>query len=79
MLHASKILESVKSKTDNFDQKVGVDIIRHALRIPTKTIANNAGVEGAVVVGKVLENNDYNYGYNAAKGRVISYILDNNS
>lgn len=54
---------------DSFDQKVGVDIIRHALLIPTKTIASNAGVEGAVVVGKILESNDYNYGYNAATGR----------
>lgn len=43
----------VKLGEGNFDQKIGVQIIQNALRVPMKTIASNAGVEGAVVVGKV--------------------------
>ena len=53
LLHASKTLDAVRDKLENFDQKIGVTIIQNALRVPTKTIASNAGVEGAVVVGKV--------------------------
>lgn len=53
LLHASKTLDDVKVKLDNFDQKIGVQIIQNALRVPMKTIASNAGVEGAVIVGKV--------------------------
>ncbi|EFJ52217.1 hypothetical protein VOLCADRAFT_79395 [Volvox carteri f. nagariensis] len=69
LLHASKALDDVKSKLDNFDQKIGVQIIQNALRVPMKTIASNAGVEGAVVVGKVLELEDPAMGYNAATGQ----------
>ncbi|GLC33441.1 Mitochondrial chaperonin 60 [Pleodorina starrii] len=68
LLHASKTLDDVKTKLDNFDQKIGVQIIQNALRVPMKTIASNAGVEGAVVVGKVLEIEDPATGYNAATG-----------
>ncbi|GIL65546.1 hypothetical protein Vafri_19298 [Volvox africanus] len=69
LLHASKTLDDVKVKLDNFDQKIGVQIIQNALRVPMKTIASNAGVEGAVVVGKVLEFEDPATGYNAATGQ----------
>ncbi|GIL83082.1 hypothetical protein Vretimale_11474 [Volvox reticuliferus] len=69
LLHASKTLDDVKVKLDNFDQKIGVQIIQNALRVPMKTIASNAGVEGAVVVGKVLELEDPSMGYNAATGQ----------
>lgn len=68
LLHASKELEAVKAKLQNFDQQVGVNIIQNALRVPMKTIASNAGVEGAVIVGKVLEMSDPSQGYNAATG-----------
>ena len=64
LLHASKILDG--ENYDNFDQNIGKDIVQRAIRIPCKTIANNAGVEGAVVVGKVLESDNTNFGYNAA-------------
>jgi chaperonin GroEL len=51
--------------TANEDQKMGVNIIRQALMAPTKQIANNAGVEGSVVIHKILESNDFNHGYDA--------------
>jgi len=64
LLYASRDLDKIP--TANFDQKVGVQIIQNALKMPTYTIAANAGVEGAVVVGKLLEQNSLDIGYNAA-------------
>ncbi|MCM1322750.1 MAG: chaperonin GroEL [Acetobacter sp.] len=64
LLYATKALEKVNPV--NQDQKVGVDIIRRSLQAPIRQIAENAGVDGAVVAGKLLEGTDYNYGYNAA-------------
>lgn len=58
-----------KLETKNFDQKVGVQIIQRALKKPIKTIASNAGVEGDVVVEKVLEKNDSSWGYDASEGK----------
>lgn len=58
----------------NQDQKVGVDIIRRAIQEPLRQIATNAGVDGAVVVGKVLEAKDANIGYNAATGEYTDLI-----
>ncbi|MET3926526.1 chaperonin GroEL [Devosia sp. 2618] len=52
----------------NADQAAGIAIVRRALQEPVRTIANNAGAEGSVVVGKILENNSPNFGYNAATG-----------
>lgn len=54
--------------------KVGVQIIQNALKVPTHTIASNAGVEGAVVVGKLLETSDENVGYNAATGEYVDMV-----
>jgi chaperonin GroEL len=69
LVYASRTLEGVKEKCENFDQTVGVQIIQRAIRVPAATIANNAGVEGAVIVGKLLEREgDENVGYNAATG-----------
>ena len=64
LLYATKALEGINPT--NQDQRVGVDIIRRALQAPIRQIAENAGVDGAVVAGKLLENTDYNFGYNAA-------------
>ena len=64
LLYATKALANVNPT--NQDQKVGVDIIRRALQAPIRQIAENAGVDGAVVAGKLLESTDYNFGYNAA-------------
>ncbi|MDR3031439.1 MAG: chaperonin GroEL [Holosporales bacterium] len=53
-------------KVENEDQKIGVNIIKHALSAPARQISDNAGVEGAVVIAKILENKEFNYGYDAA-------------
>ena len=63
LLKASKILADVKG--DNADQNAGIAIIRRALQAPIRQIAENAGVEGSIVVGKVLENNSVTFGFNA--------------
>lgn len=63
LLKASKILADVKG--DNADQNAGIAIIRRALQAPIRQIAENAGVEGSIVVGKVLESNDASFGFNA--------------
>ncbi|MFT5487549.1 MAG: chaperonin GroEL [Alphaproteobacteria bacterium] len=64
LLYATKALEKVTPAND--DQRVGMEIIRKALQAPVRQIAENAGVEGSVVVGKLLDNKDANFGYNAA-------------
>ncbi len=63
LLYSIKALENLNPA--NNDQKVGIDIIRRAIQTPLRQIADNAGVDGAVVAGKLLEQNDTNYGYNA--------------
>lgn len=72
LLYASKELE--KLPTANFDQKIGVQIIQNALKTPVYTIASNAGVEGAVVVGKLLESDNPDLGYDAAKGEYVDMV-----
>jgi len=66
LLYASEALAKVK--TENEDQKVGVDIVRRALQTPTRQIAVNAGVDGSIVVGKLLEGKDRNLGFDAQTG-----------
>jgi chaperonin GroEL len=66
LLYATRNLKNLKF--DNFDQNVGVKIITEALKVPCKAIANNAGTDGAVVVGKLLEKEDNQLGYNAQTG-----------
>lgn len=63
LLHASKVLENLKGA--NMSQNTGIALIKNAIRIPTQTIADNAGVAGAVVVGKLLETADTAIGYDA--------------
>ena len=63
LLRASRVLDKVNAEND--DQRVGVDIVRKALQTPVRQIAENSGVEGSIVVGKLLEKNDQNFGYNA--------------
>jgi chaperonin GroEL len=63
LLKCSKVLDTLKVEGD---QKVGVDIVRRAVEAPMRWIATNAGVEGSIVVQKVRDNKDANYGYNAA-------------
>ena len=66
LLRAKKALEGLKG--ENEDVQAGIDIIARALEAPIRQISSNAGVEGAIVVGKVLDNDDYNFGYNAQTG-----------
>jgi chaperonin GroEL len=62
---AAKVLNHVGKKAANEDQKVGVEIVRRAVEAPIKQIADNAGVDGAVIAQKVKESDDTNFGYNA--------------
>ena len=66
LLRALKALEAVMP--DNPDQRAGVDIVRRAIQVPAKQIALNAGEDGSVIAGKLLEKDEYNWGYNAAIG-----------
>ena len=66
LLRALKALDNLKGAND--DQRIGVNIVRRALQAPLRQIAENAGEDGAVVVGKILDKDEYNFGYNAATG-----------
>jgi chaperonin GroEL len=65
LLYCSKLLENVSA--DNEDQKAGINIVRRALQSPIRQIVENAGLDGAVVAGKLLESTDTNYGFDAQK------------
>ena len=64
----------------NEDQKFGIEIVRKAVQAPLRQIAENAGEDGAVIAGKVLENDDYNFGFDAQTGEykdmVAAGIID---
>ncbi|VFU11038.1 chaperonin GroEL [Methylocella tundrae] len=66
LLRAIKALEGLT--VENADQKTGVDIVRKAVQTPARQIVDNSGADGAVVVGKLMENASYGYGYNAQTG-----------
>ena len=66
LLYATRAIEKVRVAND--DQRRGVDIVRRALEAPARQIAENAGVDGSVVVGRLLDQKDSNYGYDAQKG-----------
>ncbi len=72
LLYASKVLDGLNPQ--NEDQKAGINIIRKAIQAPIRQIAENAGVDGAVIVGKLLESTDTNFGYNAQKGEYTDMI-----
>ena len=78
LLRAIKALENLA--VDHPDQKTGIDIVRKAIQTPARQIVDNSGADGAVVVGKLLENAAYAYGYNAQTGEygdlVASGIID---
>ena len=67
------LLRSIKAlgrlKTENHDQKTGIDIVRKALSTPARQIAINAGEDGSIVVGKISENDSYAYGFDAQEGQ----------
>ena len=66
LARASLILS--KLKADNDDQRVGIEIVRKAVQNPLRQIAENAGEDGAVIAGKILDRDEYNWGYDAQAG-----------
>ncbi len=72
LLRATEALKKVR--THNEDQKHGVDIVRKALSAPARQIAINAGEDGSVIVGKILENSTYGYGFDAQGGEYVDMV-----
>jgi chaperonin GroEL len=66
LLRALKALDGIKIA--DADQKAGIDIVRRAVQVPARQIVQNAGEDGSLVIGKLLENSSYNWGFNAATG-----------
>ena len=76
LLWASRQLGELKSKCENIDQKTGVEIIERACRAPVRAIADNAGVEGSVVIGELLKKDTHELGYNAQTGEYVNMIAN---
>jgi chaperonin GroEL len=72
LLYASKRLGRLNP--ENNDQKVGIDIVRRALQAPARQIFANAGEDGAIVVGKLLEKNEANHGFDAQSGTYVDMV-----
>jgi chaperonin GroEL len=72
LLKASKALDTLKGL--NPDQDAGISIIRRALQAPIRQISENAGVEGSIVVGKILENKSATFGFNAQTEEYVDLI-----
>jgi chaperonin GroEL len=72
LLYAIRALESLKPS--NSDQQVGVEIVKKALQYPARQIAENSGTDGSIVVGKLLDSKDTNYGYDAQKGEFTDMV-----
>ncbi|MBM3601479.1 MAG: chaperonin GroEL, partial [Alphaproteobacteria bacterium] len=72
LLFAIRALDGLKGR--NHDQQVGVDIVRKALEAPARQIAENAGSDGSVVVGKILENKNANWGFDAQVGEYVDMV-----
>src|SRR5213082_2949253 len=72
LLYAIRALD--KLTPANPDQKVGIEIVRKALQWPARQIAENSGTDGSIIVGKLLESKDPNYGYDAQKGEFTDMI-----
>ncbi|OWV72509.1 molecular chaperone GroEL [Rhizobium sp. R339] len=66
LLRAVKALGNIKTAND--DQRVGIDIVRRAVETPVRQIAENAGAEGSIIVGKLREKSEFSYGWNAQTG-----------
>jgi chaperonin GroEL len=72
LLRATESLK--KLRTHNDDQKTGVEIVRKALQAPARQIATNAGEDGSVIVGKILEHGTYGYGFDAQNGEYVDMV-----
>lgn len=74
LLHCSRALEGLKG--ENFDQNIGIEIVKKACRVPCKAISDNAGFEGSVIVDKILQQNDSAHGFNAQTGKFVDLIKE---
>jgi len=74
LLYATRALDGLKVR--NSDQQVGIDIIKKALQAPARQIAVNAGTDGAIVVGKLLDQKNNNWGYNAQTGEYVDMLKE---
>jgi chaperonin GroEL len=72
LLRASEVLRKIR--THNDDQKTGVEIVRKALSWPARQIALNAGEDGSVVIGKILEKDVYAFGFDAQSGEYVNML-----
>src|SRR5208282_5889170 len=72
LLYASKVLEGLKG--ENADQKHGIDIVRKALQAPVRQIAENAGTDGSVVVGKLLDQKNGHFGFDAQSLEYVDMV-----
>ncbi len=72
LLKASKVLDSVD--LGNEDQNIGAQIVKNSLVYPVRQIVENAGKEGSIIVNKIIENPNVNYGYNAATDEYVDMV-----
>ena len=72
LLYATNVLKDLKG--DNRDQEAGIDIIRRAIQAPIRQIAENAGAEGSIVVGHLIDQKNANFGYNAQTGEYVDLV-----
>ena len=72
LLKASKALDGLKG--DNDDQNAGIQIVRRALQAPIRQIAENAGVEGSIVVGRILDSKEASFGFNAQTEEYVDLV-----
>ena len=72
LLRASETLKKIRTQND--DQRTGVEIVRKALSSPARQIAINAGEDGSVIVGKILEKDQYAYGFDAQSGEYVNMV-----
>jgi chaperonin GroEL len=73
LLRASEVLKKLRG-AQNDDQKTGIEIVRKALSAPARQIALNAGEDGSVIVGKILDKDQYSYGFDAQNGEYVNML-----
>lgn len=72
LLRATKVLANTQYKND--DERLGIEILKKAIQSPARQIVDNAGMDASLVVGKILENDSFNYGYDARKGEYTDML-----
>jgi len=72
LLYAAKALDALNPA--NADQKMGIDIVRHALAIPARLIVENAGMDASIILGKLIEGNDTDAGFDAQTGQFVDMM-----